>query len=199
MKQERFWLSRKYAGFCFEPNKFPDQTKTVLSTTGVGPCHCLIIVEDHSDSVVLCHLDESYTKKAYEYTTRLLEILKEGSGVQNPKFSLSLATSSPIKDTKLRATNVLKAAQDFCKSDLMEAPLTHTVCGQTDHAFTVGDPTTTHYIGDLDQNKYFDKSDGVPGWSTWQRIGGMSPGLTGRRIRLLTNLNVAPKHFVKPV
>lgn len=188
-----------YAGFCFEPKKFPDQVKTVLTTTGVGPCHCLIIVEDYSDSVVLCHLDESFTNNAFAYTTRLLEILRDGSGVNSPKFSLSIATSSPIRDTVLRGKEVIRAANAFCNSDRMEAPLVHATCGQTDHAFTVGDPTTTHHIGDIDQNKYFDRSDGVPGWSTWQRIGGMSPGLTGRRIRLLTNLDVAPKQFTKPV
>ncbi|MEZ9524564.1 hypothetical protein [Enterovibrio norvegicus] len=188
-----------YAGFCFQPQKFPDQVKTVLTTTGVGPCHCLIIVEDYSDSVVLCHLDESFTARAFSYTTRLLEILRDGCGEKSPKFSVSIASSSPTRDTVLRGGEVLRAVNAFGSSDRMEAPVAPTTCGQTDHAFTVGDPTTTHHIGDIDQNKYFDKSDGVPGWSTWQRIGGMSPGLSGRRIRLLTNLDVAPKQFVKPV
>ncbi|CZF78266.1 hypothetical protein GCE9029_00733 [Grimontia celer] len=190
-----------YAGFCFQPNEFPDQSRTVLTTTGVAPCHCLIIVENQSDSTVLCHLDENYTAQAYANTTRLLEILRDGSGVNNPYFSVSIATSSPCPDTNLRASNVLRAVSDFCgggTSGKLDAPTSQSVVAKTDHAFFVGEKDQTHYVGGIDQDRWYDKSSGVPGWSTWQRIGGMSPGFSGRRIRHLLNLDIAPRSFIKP-
>ncbi|MGF1695665.1 hypothetical protein L4C54_08325 [Vibrio lamellibrachiae] len=191
------YVPQGYVGFCFQPTKFPDTRRSALFTTGVGPCHCLIIVENESKSVLLCHLDGDFTKEAVAHTTKLMKILSEGSGSKSPYFSVSLASSSPIADTKERAQNVSAAITAFCGSGLsgrLDGPVNAIEVNRTDHVFLVGE--NTHLTGEVDQNKFVDKSSGAPGWADWQKIGGMSPGFSGRRIRHLLDLNTAPKSYI---
>ncbi|MEZ8824095.1 hypothetical protein AB4259_00830 [Vibrio amylolyticus] len=191
------YVPQGYVGFCFQPDKFPDNGRSALFTTGVGPCHCLIIVENESKSALLCHLDGDFTKDAVKHTTTLLKILSEGSGVKSPYFSVSLASSSPIADTKERAENVAAAVKAFCgtgTSGRIDAPVQAVEVAKTDHVFMIG--KNLHVTGDVDQNKFVDKSSGAPGWADWQAIGGMSPGIGGRRIRHLLDLNTAPKRYI---
>ncbi|MFM2588046.1 hypothetical protein [Vibrio sp. TBV020] len=175
------YVPQGYVGFCFQPKKFPNQASTALITTGVGPCHCLIVVENETESAFLCHLDEDFTKDAINSTRRLMEILRDGSGAQNPYFSASLATVGGTTDTKTRGQSVIQAINNFCKGgDLngkLDAPLTVQNVNRTDHMHMVGH--SNHLMGNIDQKKWINSSDGALGWSDWQRIGGMSPGFSG--------------------
>ncbi|KJY81713.1 hypothetical protein TW81_16900 [Vibrio galatheae] len=187
-----------YVGFCFQPKKFPDQAKTALITTGVGPCHCLVVVENESESAFLCHLDESFTANAVNLTRQLMEILRDGSGVKQPYYSASLVTSGSSTDTTARGASVVQAINNFCQggnlNGKLDAPLRVVNVSRTDHMHMIGQ--NNHLMGNINQQKWINSSDGAPGWSDWQRIGGMSPGFSGRRLRHLLNPNNPPRTFI---
>ncbi|OZG74149.1 hypothetical protein BTA51_03755 [Hahella sp. CCB-MM4] len=174
------FVPQGYVGFIFQPSSNPDYARSALATTGVGPCHCLIVVENRTDSAMLAHFDADFTDRAYHTVYTLMNLLIEGSGASNPYFSASIATSSPNADTTRRAQNMISILNTYT----LDSPVTQRVGASVDHLYTLDD--WSHYQTGLGPYQQWRNFDNRAGWNYWGTIGGFSPGMSGRRIRRLT-------------